>query len=79
MGRAKYYGKIFQEKMKGSEVVNVKRAYAYWLFFVEKDRGAALQIAMEAMKMVDSYNLIGCREMERKFIQALLNNIESSN
>ncbi|WP_156922953.1 hypothetical protein [Eubacterium xylanophilum] len=79
MGRAKYYGKIFQEKMKGSEEVNVKRAYAYWLFFVEKDRGAALQIAMEAMKMVDSYNLIGCREMERKFIQALLNNIESSN
>lgn len=76
-GKAKYYGKTFLEKLDGSEEVNAKRVFAYWLLFIEGDRGAALQIAMEAIKIVSDYRLIGCQAMERRLVEALIKKIES--
>ena len=64
--------------MEGNEEANTKRVFAYWLYFVKKDKGAALQIAMEAMKAVESYALTGCRDMEMRFIQALVKRIEQT-
>ena len=75
---AKYYGKPFLEKMNDSEEVNVKRTFAYWLFFIEGDKGAALQIAMEALKEVKSYRLAGCQRMERRLLEALIKKIETT-
>lgn len=77
-GRAKFYGKPFLERMEGNEGTNVKRVFAYWLFFIEKDKGAALQIAVEAMKTVKNYPLTGCREMELRLLEALIKRIENT-
>lgn len=77
-GKAKYYAKPFMEKLDGSEEVNAKRVFAYWLFFIEGDKGAALQIAMEAIKFVPNYRLTGCQEMERRLLEALIKRIEST-
>ncbi len=77
-GRAKFYGKQFMAKMEGNEEANVKRVFAYWLFFIEKDKGAALQIAVEAMKAVKNYSLTGCHIMELRFIEALIKRIENT-
>ena len=77
-GKAHFYGKTFLAKMEGNEEANTKRVFAYWLYFVKKDKGAALQIAMEAMKAVESYALTGCRDMEMRFIQALVKRIEQT-
>ena len=77
-GKAKYYGKPFLEKLDGREDVNAKRVFAYWLFFLEGDKGAALQIAAEALKMVKSYRLEGCRAMEERLIEALIKKIEQT-
>ncbi len=76
-GKARFYGKQFVPRLDGNEEANSKRVFAYWLLFIEKDKGAALQIAMEAIKAVDSYHLAGCRDMERRFIEALLKRIEA--
>lgn len=76
-GKAKFYGTQFVNRLEGNEDINSKRVFAYWLLFVEKDKGAALQIAMEAMRGVDSYHLIGCRGMEKRFIEALLKRIQA--
>lgn len=77
-GKAKYYSKPFLEKLDGREEVNAKRVFAYWLFFMEGDKGAALQIAIEAMKMVKTYPLVGCRKMEERLIEALIKKIENT-
>lgn len=77
-GKAHFYGKAFLAKMEGNEEANTKRVFAYWLYFVEKDKGAALQIAMEAMKAVEGYSLTGCRDMEMRFIEALIKRIEQT-
>lgn len=77
-GKAQFYGKQFEAKLEGNEDANCKRVFAYWLFFVDKDKGAALQIAMEAMKQIESYQLTGCREMERRFVEALIRRIENT-
>mgnify|MGYP001036206090 CR=1 FL=1 len=77
-GKAKYYGKPFLEKLDGREDVNVKRAFAYWLFFVQGDKGAALQIAVQALKLVKSYHLEGCRAMEERLLEALIKKIEQT-
>lgn len=77
-GKAKFYGNQFMARLEGNEEVNAKRVFAYWLFFIEGDKGAALQIAMEAMKMVGSYRLTGCQAMERRFIEALIKRIENT-
>ncbi len=76
-GKIQFYGKQFCARLDGNAEVNVKRAFAYWLFFVEKDKGAALQIAMEAMRAVDTYHLTGCRAMEKRLIKALIKRIEA--
>lgn len=77
-GKAHFYGKTFLAKMEGNEEANTKRVFAYWLYFIEKDKGAALQIAMEAMKAVERYSLTGCRDMEMRFIEALIKRIEQT-
>ena len=77
-GKAHFYGKSFQAKIEGNEEANIKRVFAYWLYFVKKDKGAALQIAMEAMKAVGTYSLTGCRDMEMRFIEALIKRIEQT-
>lgn len=77
-GKAQFYGKQFKAKLEGNEEANCKRVFAYWLFFMDKDKGASLQIAMEAMKKIDSYQLTGCREMERRFVEALIRRIENT-
>lgn len=77
-GKAHFYGKSFMEKMEGNEEANIKRVFAYWLYFVEKDKGAALQIAMEALKAVENYPLTGCRDMEMRLIEALIKRIEQT-
>lgn len=77
-GRAQFYGKQFLAKMEGNEGANVKRVFAYWLFFIDKDKGAALQIAMEALKAVGNYRLAGCRKMELRFTEALIKRIENT-
>lgn len=77
-GKAKFYGKQFLEKLEGNEEANVKRVFAYWLFFKDNDKGAALQIAMEAIKAVMSYQLTGCRKMEQRLIEALMKRIENT-
>ncbi len=77
-GRAKYFGDMFLAKIEGAESVNVKRTYAYYLLFEEKNKGGALQIAMEALKMVDQYPLTGCQTMERKLLEALVEKISNS-
>ncbi len=75
--KAKFYGNQFKSRLEGNEDINSKRVFAYWLLFVEKDKGAALQIAMEAMRGIDTYHLVGCRDMERKLIEALIKRIEA--
>lgn len=77
-GKAQFYGKQFLEKMEGNEEANVKRVFAYWLFFKDNDKGAALQIAMEAIKATTTYRLAGCRRMEQRLIEALMKRIEST-
>ncbi len=77
-GKAKFYGRQFTARLEGNEEVNCKRVFAYWLFFIEKDKGAALQIAVEALKKVKEYPLTGCQEMERRFIEALIKRIENT-
>lgn len=77
-GKAKYYAAPFLGKLDGREEVNAKRAFAYWLFFMKGDKGAALQIAIEAMKMVKTYPLAGCRDMEERLIGALIKKIENT-
>lgn len=77
-GKAKYYATPFLGKLDGREEANAKRAFAYWLFFMEGDKGAALQIAIEAMKMVKTYSLVGCREMEERLTGALIKKIENT-
>lgn len=74
--RARFFAKEFLEKMDNT--LPCKRVFAYWLFFMENDRGAALQIAMEGMKMVSTYAVYGCQEMEERFITALIRRIETS-
>ena len=56
----------------------MKRAFAYWLFFVQGDKGAALQIAVQALKLVKSYHLEGCRAMEERLLEALIKKIEQT-
>ncbi len=75
--KAKFYGNQFTSRLEGNEDINSKRVFAYWLLFIKKDKGAALQIAMEAMRGVDTYHLTGCRAMERRFIEALIKRIEA--
>lgn len=77
-GRAQFYGKQFISKMEGNEDANTKRVFAYWLYFIEKDKGAALQIAMEALKSAVNYHLIGCRKMELRLVEALIKRIENT-
>ncbi len=77
-GRAQFFGRQFLDRMEGNEGVNCKRVFAYWLFFGKKDKGAALQIAIEAMKEVEKYSLTGCQNMERRFIEALIQRIENT-
>ena len=77
-GKTQFYGKPFVAKLDGNETANVKRVFAYWLFFVQGDKGAALQIAMEAMETAQSYSLTGCRDMEMRLIEALIRRIEST-
>ncbi|MCM1244742.1 MAG: hypothetical protein NC293_03750 [Roseburia sp.] len=77
-GKAKFYGKQFLDKLEGNEEANVKRVFAYWLFFKDNDKGAALQIAMEAIKATMTYRLNGCRRMEQRLIEALMKRIEST-
>lgn len=77
-GKAKFYGKPFLEKLDGTEEVNVRRTFAYWLYFIKEDKGAALQIAMEAVKQVKDYRLTGCQPMELRLIEALIRKIEST-
>lgn len=77
-GKAKFYGNSFTPRLDGTEEVNAKRAFAYWLFFIKEDKGAALQIAIEALKMVKDYRLVGCRAMERRLIEALVKRIENT-
>lgn len=76
-GKAKFYGTPFLAKLEGNEDANTQRVFAYWLCFIDKDKGAALQIAMEALKAIENYRLIGCRDMERRFIEALIKRIEN--
>ncbi len=75
--RAKYYYGQFEPRIDGSEETNAKRAFAYYLLFVKHDKGAALQITMEAIKSVSTYPMTGCRKMEKRMLDALLNRIES--
>lgn len=77
-GKAKFYGNSFTPRLDGTEEVNAKRSFAYWLFFIKGDKGAALQIAIEALKMVKDYRLAGCRAMERRLIEALVKRIENT-
>lgn len=75
--RAKFYGDVFVERLEGNEEINSKRAFAYWLLFVKEDKGAALQIAMEALRGVEAYHLTGCRKMEKRLLEALVKRIEA--
>lgn len=77
-GRAKFYGKTFTSKLDGNEGVNAKRAFAYWLFFMEGNKGAALQIVIEAMKAVRNERIAGCQTMERRLLEALMKRIENT-
>lgn len=77
-GKAQFYGRQFIGRLEGNEEANAKRVFAYWILFVDKDKGAALQIAMEAMKAVENYRLTGCRDMERRFIEALIKRAENT-
>ena len=61
---------------EGNEAVNEKRVFAYWLFFVQKDRGAALQYTMKTLKQISSYHLTGCQNLEKKLLSALIKRIE---
>ncbi len=75
--KAQFYGASFEACIEGNEDVNVKRVFAYWLLFMKKDKGAALQIAMEALRKAESYTLVGCREMEKRFLEALVKRTET--
>ena len=75
-GKAQFYGKTFCNMLEGNEQVNEKRVFAYWLFFEQSDRGAALQYTMKTLKQIPSYYLTGCQEMERRLLSALIKRIE---
>ncbi len=74
--KAQFYGKSFCSMLEGNEAVNEKRVFAYWLFFVQKDRGAALQYTMKTLKQISSYHLTGCQNLEKKLLSALIKRIE---
>ena len=63
-------------KTFNANTVNEKRVFAYWLFFEQSDRGAALQYTMKTLKQIPSYYLTGCQEMERRLLSALIKRIE---
>lgn len=39
----------------------------YWLFFEQKDRGAALQYTMKTLKQISSYHLTDVRNWKRNY------------
>lgn len=74
--KAQFYGKSFCSMLEGNEAVNEKRVFAYWLFFEQKDRGAALQYTMKTLKQISSVSFNGMSELEKKLLSALTSEIE---
>ena len=62
--------------LEGNEEINEKRVFAYWLFFEQEDKGAALQYTMQTLRQVPGYHLTGCQKLEEKLLSALIKRIE---